>query len=148
MVEKLTKLQLAEYKEAFNLFDKDRNGTICTHELRNVMHALGQSPSDQEIQDMIACSDKDGSGNIDLNEFLHLMTSKNKHNLDEIRIAFKVMDKDGDGFISFSDLKKAMNECHENLSDDELKKMIIDADMDEDGRVGYTEFVQFFQREY
>jgi len=51
---------VVEYKEAFNLFDKDRNGTICTHELRNVMHALGQSPSDQEIADMIACSDKDG----------------------------------------------------------------------------------------
>ncbi|XP_020916588.1 calmodulin isoform X2 [Exaiptasia diaphana] len=148
MADKLTKMQLAEYKEAFNLFDKDRNGTICTHELRNVMHALGQSPSDQEIADMIACSDKDGSGNIDLNEFLHLMTSSQKQNMGEIRTAFKMMDKDKDGFISFDDLKRTMTECKESLSDSELQRMITDADIDLDGRVCYTEFVQFFQREY
>jgi len=79
-----------------------------------------------------------GSGNIDLNEFLHLMTSSQKHNLEEIRIAFRKMDKDGDGFISFDDLKRTMTECKENLSDDELQRMIVDADMDEDGRVCYT----------
>jgi len=66
------------------------------------------------------------------------MTSSQKHNLEEIRIAFRKMDKDGDGFISFDDLKRTMTECKENLSDDELQRMIVDADMDEDGRVCYT----------
>lgn len=66
------------------------------------------------------------------------MTSSQKHNMEEIRIAFKKMDKDRDGFVSFDDLKRTMTECKENLSDSELHRMITDADLDLDGRVCYT----------
>ncbi|EDO46541.1 predicted protein [Nematostella vectensis] len=145
MVEKLSKAQIAEYKEAFNMFDNDRNGTICSHELGSVMRALGQNPTEDMIRDMIASADKDASGNIDLQEFLSMMCTVQSGKTQEIRMAFKSMDKDGDGFITFGDLKKTMQECDENLSDDDLKRMIIDADLDEDGRVSYTEFVQFFK---
>ena len=35
--------QIAEFKEAFSLFDKDGDGTITTKELGTVMRSLGQS---------------------------------------------------------------------------------------------------------
>ena len=37
MAEKLTEDQIAEFKEAFSLFDKDGDGTITTKELGTVM---------------------------------------------------------------------------------------------------------------
>lgn len=46
-------LQIAEFKEAFSLFDKDGDGTITTKELGTVMRSLGQNPTEAELQDMI-----------------------------------------------------------------------------------------------
>jgi hypothetical protein len=49
----LTEEQIAEFKEAFSLFDKDGDGTITTKELGTVMRSLGQNPTEAELLDMI-----------------------------------------------------------------------------------------------
>ena len=51
---------LAEFKEAFHLFDKDGDGTISTKELGTVMRSLGQNPTEKELQDMVNEVDEDG----------------------------------------------------------------------------------------
>jgi len=51
---------VAEFKEAFSLFDKDGDGTITTKELGTVMRSLGQNPTEAELQDMINEVDADG----------------------------------------------------------------------------------------
>ena len=45
--------QIEELKETFALFDKDGDGCITSVELGHVMRSLGQSPSEQELVDMI-----------------------------------------------------------------------------------------------
>ncbi len=49
-----------DMKEVFSLFDKDNSGTITTQEIGNVMRALGQNPTEAELQDMINEIDIDG----------------------------------------------------------------------------------------
>ena len=78
MVDQLTEEQVAEFKEAFSLFDKDGDGTITTKELGTVMRSLGQNPTEAELQDMINEVDADGNGTIDFPEFLTLMARKMK----------------------------------------------------------------------
>merc|ERR1712233_104878 len=78
MADQLTEEQIAEFKEAFSLFDKDGDGTITTKELGTVMRSLGQTPTEAELQDMINEVDADGSGTIDFAEFLSLMSKKMK----------------------------------------------------------------------
>ena len=53
MADQLTEEQIAEFKEAFSLFDKDGDGTITTKELGTVMRSLGQNPTEAELQDMV-----------------------------------------------------------------------------------------------
>lgn len=59
--DQLTEEQIAEFKEAFSLFDKDGDGTITTKELGTVMRSLGQNPTEAELQDMINEVDADGN---------------------------------------------------------------------------------------
>ena len=46
MVDQLTEQEREEFKEVFNMFDKDGDNTISTKELGVVMRALGQNPTD------------------------------------------------------------------------------------------------------
>jgi len=57
MADQLTEEQIAEFKEAFSLFDKDGDGTITTKELGTVMRSLGQNPTEAELQDMSVGAD-------------------------------------------------------------------------------------------
>mmetsp|Transcript_64443 Transcript_64443/g.172575 ORF Transcript_64443/g.172575 Transcript_64443/m.172575 type:complete len:179 (-) Transcript_64443:515-1051(-) len=129
--------QIAEFKEAFSLFDKDGDGTITTKELGTVMRSLGQNPTEAELQDMINEVDADGNGTIDFPEFLTLMARKMKDtdSEEEILEAFKVFDKDGNGFISAAELRHVMTNLGEKLTDEEVDEMIREADIDGDGQV-------------
>merc|ERR1711939_1101927 len=111
--------QIAEFKEAFALFDKDSDGSITTSELGTVMRSLGQNPTEAELEDMINEVDVDGNGTFDFPEFLTLMARKMKDtdSEEEIREAFKVFDKDGNGFISAAELRHVMTNLGEKLSD-------------------------------
>ena len=97
MADQLTEEQIAEFKEAFSLFDKDGDGTITTKELGTVRHSLGQNPTEAELQDMI--NEVDGNGTIDFPEFLTMRARKLKETdgEEEIREAFRGFDKNGGG---------------------------------------------------
>ena len=57
---------------------------------------------------------------------------------DEMREAFRVFDKDGDGYISAVELKVVMMNLGEKLSDAEVDDMLKEADTDGDGRIDYN----------
>lgn len=139
----LTEDQVAEFKEAFMLFDRDEDGTITMAELGVVMRSLGQRPTETELRDMVNEVDQDGNGTIEFNEFLQMMSKKMKgaDGEEELREAFRVFDKNKDGLISSSELRHVMTSLGEKLSDEEVDDMIREADLDGDGMVNYEEFV-------
>ncbi|KAJ6656349.1 hypothetical protein lerEdw1_003852 [Lerista edwardsae] len=144
MAQQLSEEQIAEFKEAFLLFDKDGDGAITTKELGTVMRSLGQNPTEAELRDMINELDADGSGTVDFPEFLSLMAKKikNSEGEEEIREAFRVFDKDGNGFISAAELRHIMTNLGEKLTSEEVEDMIKEADIDGDGQVNYEEFLR------
>ncbi|CAF4808203.1 unnamed protein product, partial [Rotaria magnacalcarata] len=72
------------------------------------------------------------NGTIDFPEFLTLMARKMKDtdSEEEIREAFRVFDKDGNGYISVDELRNVMTSLGEKLTDEEVNQMIREADTD------------------
>lgn len=81
---------------------------------------------------------------LDFPEFLAMMARKMKDtdSEEEIREAFKVFDKDGNGIISAAELRHVMTNLGEKLTDEEVDEMIREADVDGDGVIDYGEFVK------
>ena len=51
---------VTEYKETFDFFDKDGNGTVSKEELCLALRATGLNPTEGELQDIINRVDSDG----------------------------------------------------------------------------------------
>jgi len=143
MADHYTEEQIAEFKEAFSLFDKDGDGTIDNEELGTVLRSLGNQPTDEDVEDMIREADKDGNGTIDFGEFIEMMpTQERDENAEEEMLeAFRVFDTDGNGSITADELRQIFNNLGEKLTDDEISDMIEEADTDGDGEINYQEFV-------
>ena len=52
MVDKLGPEQIAEYREAFTVFDKNGDGSIGVKELGTVMRNLGLEPTEEELHEV------------------------------------------------------------------------------------------------
>lgn len=58
--------------QAFKMFDKDGSGTISADEIRGVLGSGGQL-SQNSIEDIIKEVDENGDGEIQFEEFVHMM---------------------------------------------------------------------------
>ena len=65
MTQHLSAEELAEFREIFNLVDRDGGGTITKEELGELMDTLGIDATPEEIDLMINEIDQDNNGEID-----------------------------------------------------------------------------------
>ncbi|KAL5008516.1 hypothetical protein ScPMuIL_014097 [Solemya velum] len=147
----LTEDKVQEYREAFRMYDKDRDGIIATQKLGTVLRALGHNPTELEIQEMIDEVDSEGTGFVDFESFLDVVTSRDIDDEDHevaLREAFKMFDRDGNGFIDADELRICMMNLGEKLTKEEVEEMIKEVDIDFDGRMDYEEFVKLMCTKY
>lgn len=106
------------------------------------MQSLGFEAKNATIYQMIGDIDKDGSGSIDFDEFLDMMTAKmsDKDSREDIQKVFNLFDDDSTGKISIKNLKRVAKELGETMTEAELMEMIERADTDMDGEINPEEF--------
>ena len=139
----IPKEKIEEYKAAFELFDKDGDGHVTVDELREVLGKMGEYPSDEQLRDMICDVDTDNNGTIELSEFIEMMQRYENDPAamdDDIRLAFRAFDLDGNGQIDRDELKQVLEKLGESLTDEEIAEMIAEADTNGDGVISYEEF--------
>lgn len=113
------------------------------------MNSLGQSIEEEELQGIIAEVDEDKNGEIEWDEFLAIMSQRAtpESATEELREAFNLFDKDFDGIISASELRRVMIFLGEKLSDSEIEEMIRIADVNKDGKITFDDFVTLLNQD-
>lgn len=108
--EEFSEEELADFREAFSLFDRTGKGVITTKDLGTVMRALGVNPTEAELKDYIKEVDKEGKGTIDFPGLLVIMVHSMKEEDSEEKLieAFRVFDKEDTGIISVNDFRHIM----------------------------------------
>ena len=58
----------------------------------------------------------------------------------ELRIAFDMIDTDGNGTVSIPELRGLMRKCNQYLTEEELDAIMRECDMDGNGELDFMEF--------
>ena len=113
------------------------------------MTGLGYNPTDAEIEEMVTMLDSNRNGKIDFNEFLGMVSRKMKVGAtdEEIKDTLRVFDKDCNGFISAAELRQALANFGQKLSEEEVDEIIKEVDFDGDGQIDYAEFVSMMKKQ-
>eukprot|EP00485_Elphidium_margaritaceum_P023901 CAMPEP_0202712880 /NCGR_PEP_ID=MMETSP1385-20130828/47268_1 /ASSEMBLY_ACC=CAM_ASM_000861 /TAXON_ID=933848 /ORGANISM="Elphidium margaritaceum" /LENGTH=143 /DNA_ID=CAMNT_0049373059 /DNA_START=63 /DNA_END=491 /DNA_ORIENTATION=+ len=139
MAGNLTKFEVAQFKEAFALFDTNKDGTLEPDELKFVMSALGQECTDEEIKDIIDVADELGTGRIDFPSFLkQFQHADNENPLEMLDEAFLLVGKGQD--ITEAAVKTFLSSVGQTIIDVEAQEIIKVLDKDGDGKVNVDDF--------
>ena len=144
MADHLTSEQIAEIKETFSLFDKGGAGTISLDEMAIIVRALGQTPTQSELEVMKNEADPDGTGRVFYPEFLAVFAKYQKEPVSEQEImnSFEELDELKKGTITMKRLRYLMSTCGETLTEEELVQLTYYANADPEGNVNYRDFVK------
>ncbi|XP_062716066.1 calmodulin-A-like isoform X1 [Aedes albopictus] len=140
--EKLSEDQIEELKEAFSLFDTNGDGTITSSELGTVLRSLGKNVSDAEVEELLKEVSVDHEGMIHFPDFVAMMSIRLRdfNSEDELKEAFRMFDRNGDGMISADELRLALQSFGEQLADEEIEELLREADINCDGQIDYQDF--------
>ena len=141
--------KINEYKEAFDMFDKDKSGTISAVEITKIMKNFGNPVSKKEVERMIAEIDTSGDGELDFEEFVTLM-QRNISYIEEseedlVLRAFKSFDKDHDGKITNYEFRYILTQLGDKFTEEECDTLFKECDLDNDGVLVYQDFINFWR---
>ncbi|CAG8957062.1 hypothetical protein HYFRA_00009263 [Hymenoscyphus fraxineus] len=128
-----------EIREAFSLFSEKRKGekegVIPTGDVRRAMIALGILPEKSELEEFISILDPYREGFVEYEPFvgicalkIHARTRNSDTHTQEVNEAFALFTKGaGDEKITLATLKRIANDLKEEVGDDLLRDMILEA---------------------
>ncbi|CAG0881568.1 unnamed protein product [Cyprideis torosa] len=135
--------QLADFQEAFQLFDKKGDGKIYVNQIGDALRALGQNPTEAEVKKLTTQLRSDER--IGFEVFLPILQSISKNRRSETAEDFieglRHFDKDGNGYISSAELRHLLTTLGEKLTDEEVEQVLVGHE-DGQGNVNYEEFVR------
>ncbi|KAK8728571.1 hypothetical protein OTU49_009021 [Cherax quadricarinatus] len=108
---------------------------------------MGVKISERNLQEVISETDEDGSGEIEFEEFVQLaakfLSEEDEEALKkELKEAFRIYDKGGNGYITTQVLRDILSELDNRLTEDNLDAIIDEVDEDGSGTIDFNEFMK------
>lgn len=141
----VTQTEESEIKDLIRLFNKldiNGDGEITKDEFLKGLKST--SNNTKNLSDIFKKIDFDQNGSISYTEFISALISKEIYFKEtKLKQAFQLFDKDGDGKITFDELRNILgNECNVSFTDQYWKDLVKIADLNDDGYIDYSEFIQ------
>ncbi|KAG7308641.1 hypothetical protein JYU34_005863 [Plutella xylostella] len=148
---------LNNLRTAFGLLDRDSDGHVTPAELQFMLRNLGIEVHDDLIAELVKDASKTGNGLIDENDFMQWVTKiqalqgldvgasggdSEEEITQDLLAAFKVFDRDDNGYITRDELRTALEIIGEPVTEAQLNQVLALGDIDHDGRIDYEEFVK------
>jgi len=137
--------QVAEFQEAFALFDTRGDGMIPASQVGEVLRALGQNPTEADVRRLTQQSNQKTEGRVSFETFLPILQAvsakKITDTVDDFIEGLRHFDKDGNGFISSAELRHMLTSLGEKMTEEEVESLIHGQE-DSQGNINYEEFVK------
>ncbi|XP_015119240.1 troponin C isoform X1 [Diachasma alloeum] len=133
-------------KRAFSMFDSAKNGRIEKEKVKTILNTLGHTFDDQELEVLLQKEDEDGSGVVNFDAFCrvacHFQEEDDEALQKELKEAFRLYDKEGNGYIPTSSLREILAALDDQITPDQMDGMIAEIDTDGSGTVDFDEFME------
>ncbi|CAJ0571932.1 unnamed protein product, partial [Mesorhabditis spiculigera] len=138
----LDEAQYAECREVFCYFDAKGDEKIAISQVGDVLRALGQNPSENEIT--TCCHTwSDSNSRISFEEFIPMYQTvyKKRQNVEDFVEGLSHFDKEGNGMINVAELRHLLTTLGEKLSDEEVDQLLAGRS-DTHGNINISDFVR------
>ncbi|TRY66978.1 hypothetical protein TCAL_05972 [Tigriopus californicus] len=135
--------QIAEFQEAFMLFDTKGDGMIPANQVGEVVRALGQNPTEADIRRLV--QNNNNEGRVTFETFLPILHAVSQKQMtdtvDDFVEGLRHFDKDGAGFMSSAELRHMLTSLGEKMTEEEVE-VLIHGQEDSQGNINYEDFVK------
>ncbi|CAD8142780.1 unnamed protein product [Paramecium pentaurelia] len=140
----ITQQEQDELNKTFQAIDKNGDGKLSRQELIDGYTSVTNNKelAIQQVDRIMELVDINRSGEVDFTEFLIAAMNQEKFlSVQKMEQAFKIIDLDGDNYISKAELQNVMGDV-----DDEIWIQILkECDSDNDGKISLEEFSSLLQ---
>lgn len=144
MKDELNGEQKGEIKDAFEFF---KETGLNPDDFKLAMKILNLDPENPEIKRILEKVDKHGKKGISYEEYMDIFFEKpSKDPKVEGRKMFDAMKEKDKDIITTESLAAYCNEIGEVMTEDEIRNIIEESDFDQDGKVGFEDFMQAMLR--
>jgi len=132
--------QVAEFKEGFQLMDRDKDGILGKNDLRATYDELGRIASEKELDEML----RDAPGPINFTMLLTMFAERQSGGSDDDEVviaAFKSFD-DGSGLIDGENLRHALMTWGEKFTGKEVDEAFAEMVIDDKNRIDCQKLIE------
>ncbi|CAD8127113.1 unnamed protein product [Paramecium sonneborni] len=134
--------------QAFKEMDQNGDGILTKEEiLETYKKYMDDETALQEVQNIMGLVDMDGSGTIDYTEFIIAsMDRKKAVQMQKLKEAFQIFDKDRNGFISELEIKEVLGPSLTVIDEKYWLDKIKEIDRNGNGQINFEEFCEMMMK--
>jgi len=139
--------KIAIFRNLFQMFDTTKSGFIETLKISTMLNTMGHIFDDKELANMIKTHDPEKTGKINFDSFCSIAAhfleeDDDESTTQELKEAFRLYDREGNGYITTATLKEILGALDDKLTNSDLDSIITEIDTDGSGTVDFDEFME------
>ncbi|XP_017786158.1 PREDICTED: troponin C-like [Nicrophorus vespilloides] len=134
-------------RKLFQMFDTSKCGFIETLKISTMLNTMGHIFDDNELNALINHHDPENTGKVNFDSFCSIAShfleeEDDESTTQELKEAFRLYDREGNGYITTGTLKEILGALDDKLTGSDLDNIITEIDTDGSGTVDFDEFME------